>query len=291
MITLDFVSDPESARRSMTLLASGVIDAYTRMSEYRRPDGSLLKFEVRFAAYVNETPRRTAVAMILASSDQPTPETLELPDLPGSLLALGTVDGQWRIDRVTSDITELLGYPAEALLGRSAFDLIHPEDVSSLLLLAAYSSERPGGTCGRVRFLTGSGEWIVCRIAVQPLAGLGPIAFAFALSPIPSDHTADPGRARELEEHLRRIAREVAASGVAAWSTTMPTSLEVPELSRLSSREYEIVVRLASGDRVPTIARSLFLSESTVRNHLTSVYRKFGVHSQTELMSRLHSIS
>jgi DNA-binding CsgD family transcriptional regulator len=50
-------------------------------------------------------------------------------------------------------------------------------------------------------------------------------------------------------------------------------------------------VRLATGERVPGIARALFLSESTVRNHLTSVYRKFGVHSQNDLMSRLHSIA
>jgi PAS domain S-box-containing protein len=290
MITLDFVTDPESARRSMTLLASGVIDAYTRMSEYRRPDGSLLGFEVRFAAYVDEMPRRSAVAMILASSDQPTPETLEMPGPPASLLALGTVDGQWRIDRITSDITDLLGHPAAALLGRSAFDLIHPEDVSSLLLLAAHSGERPGGTGGRIRFLTAAGDWMVCRLVVQPLAGPAPLAFAFAVAAIPSAPAADQGRTRELEEHLRRIAREVASSGVAAWSNAVPTAREVPELSRLSSREYEIVVRLASGDRIPTIARSLFLSESTVRNHLTSVYRKFGVHSQTDLISRLHSI-
>jgi DNA-binding CsgD family transcriptional regulator len=38
------------------------------------------------------------------------------------------------------------------------------------------------------------------------------------------------------------------------------------------------------------IARALFLSESTVRNHLTSVYRKFGVGSQHELLSRLSEV-
>lgn len=53
---------------------------------------------------------------------------------------------------------------------------------------------------------------------------------------------------------------------------------------RLSSREQEIVTRLVNGDRVPAIARSLYLSQSTVRNQLTSVYRKLNVRSQQELL-------
>jgi DNA-binding CsgD family transcriptional regulator len=178
-------------------------------------------------------------------------------------------------------------------LGRSALDLVHPEDVSCLLLLAAHSGEHAPampGTCGKLRLRTAGGDWLLCRVTLHPLAGQDALAFAFAVTPIASGVVPERARARELEEHLRRIAREIAASGVAALSTTMPTSIELPELSQLTSREYEIVVRLASGDRVPTIARSLFLSESTVRNHLTSVYRKFGVHSQHELMARLHTI-
>jgi DNA-binding CsgD family transcriptional regulator len=46
----------------------------------------------------------------------------------------------------------------------------------------------------------------------------------------------------------------------------------------------EIVLRFVSGDRVRAIAARLFLSQSTVRNHLSSVYRKLGVRSQQELV-------
>jgi len=53
---------------------------------------------------------------------------------------------------------------------------------------------------------------------------------------------------------------------------------------RLSSREREIVNRLLNGDRVPAIARALYLGQSTVRNHLTAVYRKLNVSSQQELV-------
>jgi DNA-binding CsgD family transcriptional regulator len=44
------------------------------------------------------------------------------------------------------------------------------------------------------------------------------------------------------------------------------------------------VQRLLAGDRVPRIADSLYLARSTVRNHLSSVFRKFGVNSQQQLI-------
>jgi EAL domain-containing protein (putative c-di-GMP-specific phosphodiesterase class I)/DNA-binding CsgD family transcriptional regulator len=55
----------------------------------------------------------------------------------------------------------------------------------------------------------------------------------------------------------------------------------------LSGRQHEIIERLLRGERVPTIARALYLSPSTVRNHLTAIYRKLGVHSQEELIRML----
>jgi DNA-binding NarL/FixJ family response regulator len=43
------------------------------------------------------------------------------------------------------------------------------------------------------------------------------------------------------------------------------------------------VLRLLRGDRVPAIATELFVSQSTVRNPLSAVFRKTGVNSQPEL--------
>lgn len=59
------------------------------------------------------------------------------------------------------------------------------------------------------------------------------------------------------------------------------------ELTDLTTRQWEILSRLAEGQRVPTIADELYISPSTVRNHLAVIFRKFGVHSQAELMERL----
>lgn len=67
------------------------------------------------------------------------------------------------------------------------------------------------------------------------------------------------------------------------------TQLEekVPGLHRLSRRELEVVRRLLDGDRVPAIADQLFISQSTIRNHLSSVFRKLRVRSQQELIELL----
>jgi PAS domain S-box-containing protein len=53
----------------------------------------------------------------------------------------------------------------------------------------------------------------------------------------------------------------------------------------LTQREFEIVDRLIRGDRVPVIATTLFVSQSTIRNQLAAVFRKIGVHSQQELIA------
>ena len=57
-----------------------------------------------------------------------------------------------------------------------------------------------------------------------------------------------------------------------------------PELGRLSPRETEVLDRLLEGHRVTSIADQLEVSEHTVRNHLKSMFRKLGVHSQAELV-------
>ena len=52
----------------------------------------------------------------------------------------------------------------------------------------------------------------------------------------------------------------------------------------LSKREREVVAELQSGGRVPTIAKKLAISPTTVRNHLQRIFWKLGVHSQSELI-------
>jgi DNA-binding NarL/FixJ family response regulator len=58
----------------------------------------------------------------------------------------------------------------------------------------------------------------------------------------------------------------------------------------LSDREAQVVRLLLTGYRVPEIGTQLFLSQSTVRNHLSSVFRKLRVNSQQELTLLFHEL-
>lgn len=66
-----------------------------------------------------------------------------------------------------------------------------------------------------------------------------------------------------------------------------PNSSAVPEHWQLSARERDVVELLAQGASNGDISRALFISVPTVKSHLQHVYRKSGVHSRTELLTRL----
>jgi DNA-binding NarL/FixJ family response regulator len=55
----------------------------------------------------------------------------------------------------------------------------------------------------------------------------------------------------------------------------------------LSEREGQILGFVTEGYRVATIARELYISPSTVRNHLSAIFKKLGVANQAQLLERL----
>src|SRR5689334_22580046 len=83
------ISDPATARRSLALLAAGVIDAYTRRATYTHADGSQLDFEVRITAFAEERPRRTAIGLVLPSGRAPAAD-LEPAPFSGAVTVVGT---------------------------------------------------------------------------------------------------------------------------------------------------------------------------------------------------------
>jgi DNA-binding CsgD family transcriptional regulator len=57
-------------------------------------------------------------------------------------------------------------------------------------------------------------------------------------------------------------------------------------LADVSRREREILRSLLAGKWVEDISQALGISPHTVRNHVKALYRKIGVHSQAELLSK-----
>lgn len=107
-------------------------------------------------------------------------------------------------------------------------------------------------------------------------------------------HTARPMGARSgsLSAELAHVASRLQTlSFAAALSDRSGFPIDDPTLAELSARERQILALLMQSLRVPAIAERLFISPSTVRNHLKAIYRKLGVSSQRELTDRMSRLT
>ena len=87
----------------------------------------------------------------------------------------------------------------------------------------------------------------------------------------------DVDRAQRVEGYLTKIAER---------STAAASGEEGCHLLALSPREREILARLAADQDQKRIARELFLSYATVRNHVQHILARLGVHSMAEAVAR-----
>ena len=185
---------------------------------------------------------------------------------------LGSTNAHLIIDRLSAGAEILLGFSGSDLIGQSLLQLVSRTDVLSLVTAAARSLETDNWTSLSVSVQRHDGS-MRCRLVLVPLRPAPSLMFAL---------TNDSASSRQLglgDDTGRESPAEPA--GPARQSALR---VAVPGLTRLSAREVEIVRRLLNGDRVPAIADGLFLSQSTVRNHLSTVFRKLGVRSQQELI-------
>lgn len=79
---------------------------------------------------------------------------------------------------------------------------------------------------------------------------------------------------------LIRDAVLAVASGNGRWFVSLPQRPD--RLSPLTPREHDVLRLLSRGLTNDSIAEQLFVSESTVRNHLTAIYSKLGLSSARE---------
>jgi LuxR family maltose regulon positive regulatory protein len=63
-----------------------------------------------------------------------------------------------------------------------------------------------------------------------------------------------------------------------------------PLAEPLSDRELEVLRLVAAGMKNAQIARELFVVVGTVKTHLNSIYRKLGVRSRTQAISRAREL-
>lgn len=80
---------------------------------------------------------------------------------------------------------------------------------------------------------------------------------------------------------------EVLAKLMARVDGPPPTApISPPAEGPLSARELEVLQRVAAGQRSKEIADALFITERTVKAHLTSIFNKLGANSRAEAIAR-----
>ena len=283
--------DEAMAAKSLKLLADGTIHAYDARRRLRRTDGSAVpgRVWVRALGPPNDT---TALVVFMPESGRAGLDSADdTPAQPATRLALsgpvvvGTIDAATRIMRISADAKALLKTQPTELLDVALVDLVHPDDIPALLAGLGSAVSGDGSVGVRVRMRRGDGSYVPVESVLTPSSTKEGTRFGFVLTPDapPDDSSAE--RVAELEQHLWRIAAEVQAAGVVDNLHRMPDHTELPGLSQLSTRQWQVLSGLLEGKRVPEIAREMYVSQSTVRNHLANIFRALGVHSQAELLA------
>jgi PAS domain S-box-containing protein len=171
--------------------------------------------------------------------------------------------------------------------GCDLFDAVEHEDATRLaaFVAAATASTEVTGPC-RVRMGTPTSVQDV-EVFACGLPADSTLVFALVRRCVSAEEYAASRHERELERSLREIMRsaaEVLGEAGEGFYGTLP-----PEVDSLTTREREILLLLLRGHRVSTIASRLYLAPGTIRNHLSRIFQKLGVRSQSELLDRLHS--
>jgi PAS domain S-box-containing protein len=289
------VADPPgAAAEAFRLAREGIIDGTRTRRRLRRRDGSMI--DVHATGWAIRSPAGPDLGLWMASEvlaaehATVTAEVLapSFPEQTGSELEGDriTVDDRWRVTHIRSRADSLLGRPLDELLGSSLIELTHPDDLAALLFaLARATAETRARALVRLRHQDGT--WRVIQTAPTVLEGGGAAAVAFVVAAQDEDSDAScrGTGVSEVPGHLRRIADQIEAAGLLAPLAETADALGVATTTDLSPRQWEIVSRLVRGERVATIAAEMYLSRSTVRNHLSAIFAKVGVHSQHELLA------
>jgi DNA-binding CsgD family transcriptional regulator len=205
-------------------------------------------------------------------------------------LAVGTLNRDRRIDPVSPPSGKVPGQdqqPADMDLA----SVVHPSDVDRLLSAIRRTAETAEDAVVRVRLRHAEHGWTETRCLFFPLPEDPNRSLGFVLAGTATDAppATDDERIATLERHLLSFAAELHRG----WRNAQPPvdASRFAALYQLPRRQREVVDRLVRGERISSIAASMYLSASTVRNHLSHAFSAFGVHNQSELLSLLQSDS
>ncbi|HEV2283112.1 MAG TPA: LuxR C-terminal-related transcriptional regulator [bacterium] len=190
-----------------------------------------------------------------------------------------TTDGVMAVDPACRVILwncaaeSVLGYSAAEVLGRACHDVVRGRDAVGNLfchphcsvLTMARRDEMAHAYDLTTQAKDGSERRLNVSTVLVPGAGGNIVVHLF----------------RDVTAAARERRMEAVAGGDGAPSSN--SLLDVP--GQLTAREREILCLMARGEGTQAMARRLFISTATVRNHTQSILTKLAVHSRLEAVA------
>lgn len=104
-------------------------------------------------------------------------------------------------------------------------------------------------------------------------------------------------RIDQLETTLPKAIASIITTGCYLGSEYHPALIQLtrhekenPYKQLFTDREFNVLQLMLQGKNVRTIAHELFLSESTINDHILQIYRIMGVHSKLEAVKKAYQL-
>lgn len=211
---------------------------------------------------------------------------------------------------VGDELLDLGAEPEAALVGGLRADLTGDRRTAARLLLTAAEAAVRAQPAARSIALTCAAQLL--DALGEPDAALGRLREAATATEVRRNAAPFLGWSRQgtpMETLLGRLGgdesawtRELAAATtgradvVATFAPTLPTAREravappTVVVPTLSPREREVLAELARGSTYADIAGNLFVSENTVKTHVSSLYGKLAVRRRSEALAVARSL-
>lgn len=232
-------------------------------SVWRRPDGC--ERHVRVSATANVAPGRHLTVVHDITAQRSMEEALRESQRRFRTaferapigMALVAIDGGWL--EVNQAFCDFLGYSEDELCRTTWQALTYPDDLDAdLSFVEATVAGRIDGYTMEKRYVRKDGKTMLGRLSVALVR-------------------ADDGQPRYFISQLEDIGKPPVAPAPPAEGTP---GAPAPRL--LTPRQLEVLQLLAEGKSTSQIASELYLSKTTVRNHIASLLAGLGVHTRVQ---------
>lgn len=210
------------------------------------------------------------------------------PQVDLSAIFANTADGVWisdpegRILFWNRGAETILGYPAQQVVGQMCGDIFCGTDSNGNRICSwpcPIKALFQGGELVQhfdmaTRTRTGTPLWIDVSCISFPSENGQPPTIVHLFRDVTAAH--------QLEVLVRQQLSH----------TKLATSEEAPTLNgELTQRELQIVNLMRTGASTATIAEKLFISPTTVRNHIQNIFSKLQVHTRLEAVAYVNRIA